>query len=51
MLAHGLIHGDLSAYNILSWEDQITLIDFPQVIYAVSNRNARAIFGHDVRRV
>ena len=26
----GLIHGDLSAYNILYWEGAITLIDFPQ---------------------
>jgi hypothetical protein len=50
-VAHGLIHGDLSAYNILYWEGRITLIDFPQVTYAASNRNARAIFERDVRRV
>jgi len=51
MLAHGLIHGDLSAYNILYWEGRITLIDFPQVTYAATNRNARAIFERDVQRV
>jgi RIO kinase 1 len=51
MLAQGLIHGDLSAYNILYWEGRITLIDFPQVTYAATNRNARAIFERDVRRV
>jgi RIO kinase 1 len=51
MLAQGLIHGDLSAYNILYWEGKITLIDFPQVTYAATNRNARAIFERDVRRV
>ena len=51
MLSQGLIHGDLSAYNILYWEGRITLIDFPQVTYAATNRNARAIFERDVSRV
>jgi RIO kinase 1 len=51
MLAQGIIHGDLSAYNILYWEGRITLIDFPQVSYVATNRNARAIFERDVRRV
>ena len=32
MLKHGRIHGDLSAYNILYWQGEITLIDFPQVV-------------------
>jgi len=51
MLAQGFIHGDLSAYNILYWEGQITLIDFPQVTDAHENRNARKILARDVRRV
>ena len=51
MLAQGLIHGDLSAYNILYWEGQITLIDFPQVIDFSQNTNAFAIFQRDVTRV
>jgi RIO kinase 1 len=51
MLAHGMIHGDLSAYNILYWEGKITLIDFPQVTMSESNHNAWRIFGRDVRRV
>jgi len=51
MLAQGVIHGDLSAYNILYWEGRITLIDFPQVSYVATNRNARAIFERDVTRV
>ena len=29
LLAHRRIHGDLSAYNILYWEGDITMIDFP----------------------
>lgn len=51
MLQFGLIHGDLSAYNILYWEGSITLIDFPQVTNARGNRNARAILQRDVARV
>jgi RIO kinase 1 len=51
MLAHGMIHGDLSAYNILYWEGKVTLIDFPQVTMSESNHNAYRIFQRDVRRV
>jgi RIO kinase 1 len=51
LLAHERIHGDLSAYNILFWEGEITLIDFPQVISPRTNRSAYAIFLRDVTRV
>lgn len=51
MLKHEMIHGDLSAFNILYWEGKVTLIDFPQVTMAVSNRNAYKIFLRDVQRV
>jgi len=51
MLQHGLVHGDLSAYNILYWEGRITLIDFPQVTDSRTNTQAAAIFARDVRRV
>lgn len=62
MLRYGRIHGDLSAYNILYWEGNITLIDFPQVVNSrVSkethifgsrvNPDAYAILQRDVTRV
>lgn len=51
MLQHGIVHGDLSAYNILYWEGRMTLIDFPQVVSSQANSNARAIFERDVTRV
>ncbi|MCB9134018.1 MAG: hypothetical protein H6636_01230 [Anaerolineales bacterium] len=51
MLRLGLVHGDLSAYNILYWDGDITLIDFPQAINPHHNRNAYAIFERDVTRV
>ncbi|MFC1878638.1 RIO1 family regulatory kinase/ATPase [Chloroflexota bacterium] len=51
LLANNLVHGDLSAYNILYWDGCITLIDFPQVIDPHINRNAYSIFERDIRRV
>jgi RIO kinase 1 len=51
LLKRERIHGDLSAYNILYWEGDITLIDFPQVISPKVNRHAFTIFERDVKRV
>ena len=51
MLQHGLIHGDLSAYNILHWEGKITLIDFPQVTDVLTNTNATFILQRDIKRI
>lgn len=51
MLANGIVHGDLSAYNILYWAGEITLIDFPQMVLPESNRNAFRIFRRDVQRI
>ena len=51
LLANQRIHGDLSAYNILYWEGDITLIDFPQVVHPEANPSAWVIFLRDVTRV
>lgn len=51
MLSLGHIHGDLSAYNILYWEGEITLIDFPQMITAHKNPHAFDLLLQDVERV
>jgi RIO kinase 1 len=51
MLAHHLVHSDLSAYNILYWEGQIAIIDFPQMVDARSNPHAPTLLERDVRRV
>ena len=51
MLANDIVHGDLSAYNVLYWEGKITLIDFPQVISPKNHRSAFQIFSRDIRRV
>jgi RIO kinase 1 len=51
MLRHDLIHGDLSAYNILYWDGTITLIDFPQVTDGQSNPQAHFILQRDLTRI
>jgi RIO kinase 1 len=51
MLQHNMIHGDLSAYNILYWEGKITLIDFPQVTMALTNPSAYMILRRDIQRI
>lgn len=51
LLAHGRVHADLSAYNILYWNGDIKLIDFPQAISPEENRNAFEIFERDLLRV
>jgi RIO kinase 1 len=51
MLAHDIIHADLSAYNILYWQGEIWLIDFPQAVSPRINRSAYQIFSRDVTRV
>lgn len=51
LLSKDRIHGDLSAYNLLYWDGEITLIDFPQVVYPQANPAAWSIFLRDVTRV
>lgn len=51
MLQNGMIHGDLSAYNILYWDGDITLIDFPQVTDSRSNPHSFDILKRDIVRV
>jgi len=51
LLSNKRIHADLSAYNILYWDGDITLIDFPQVVHPESNPSAWVIFLRDVTRV
>jgi RIO kinase 1 len=50
MLRHNLVHGDLSAYNMLYWEGEITIIDFPQVVNLETNPRARRILERDILR-
>jgi RIO kinase 1 len=51
MLCTGLIHGDLSAYNVLVGLDGPVMIDFPQVVSASGNNAARAMLLRDVNNL
>ena len=51
MLCIGLIHGDLSEYNVLVAPEGPVIIDFPQVVSAAGNNAARAMLLRDVHNL
>jgi RIO kinase 1 len=48
MLCAGLVHGDLSEFNVLVAGDGPVIIDLPQAIDAAGNNNAGRLFARDV---
>lgn len=48
MLCAGIIHGDLSEYNILLDSDGPVIIDLPQAVDAAANNNAQRMLERDV---
>ncbi|MFU8789315.1 MAG: PA4780 family RIO1-like protein kinase [Methylobacter sp.] len=48
MLCAGLVHGDLSEYNILIDADGPVIIDLPQAVDAAANNNASRMLERDV---
>jgi RIO kinase 1 len=51
MLCIGLIHGDLSEYNVLVAPEGPVIIDLPQVVSAAGNNAARAMLLRDVHNL
>ena len=51
MLCCGLIHGDLSPYNVLVGPDGPIVIDFPQVVSAAGNNAARQMLLRDINNL
>ncbi len=51
MLCAGLIHGDLSEFNILIDATGPVIIDLPQAVNATSNNNAFAMLERDVNNL
>ena len=47
-LYRNLIHGDLSAYNVLVWDGRVTLIDLPQAVDPRKNKHAKGLLERDV---
>lgn len=50
-LAENLVHGDLSPYNILYWEERARIIDFPQAVDPRKNQNAYDLLERDLVNV
>ena len=48
MLCAGMIHGDLSEYNVLVGPDGPVVIDLPQAVNAAGNNNARSMLLRDI---
>lgn len=51
LLACHRVHADFSAYNVLYWEGQFKIIDFPQAVDPRRNPDAFALFSRDVERL
>ena len=51
MLCAGIIHGDLSEYNVLVDRDGPVIIDLPQAVDAAGNNNAAAMLKRDVANI
>jgi len=51
MLSIGLIHGDLSEFNVLVSADGPVIIDLPQVVNAAGNNGALAMLERDVNNL
>jgi RIO kinase 1 len=48
VVASGWAHGDLSAYNLLWWQDEVWLIDFPQAVDLAANPGGLDFLHRDV---
>lgn len=51
MLCAGVIHGDLSEFNVLMGADGPVVIDFPQSVDPAANMNARELLLRDVENL
>ncbi|MFT5502716.1 MAG: RIO kinase 1 [Gammaproteobacteria bacterium] len=51
MLCEGLVHGDLSEFNVLVDDYGPVIIDFPQVVNAAANNHAKSFLTRDVNKI
>ncbi len=51
MLCAGLVHGDLSEFNVLLDENGPVIIDLPQAVDAAANNNAWTMLDRDVQNI
>ena len=51
MLCAGVVHGDLSEFNVLVNEEGPVIIDLPQAVDAAGNNHAKSMLSRDVRNM
>ena len=51
MLCAGIVHGDLSEFNILVGSDGPVIIDLPQAVDAAGNNHAKSMLARDVNNL
>lgn len=51
MLCAGVVHGDLSEFNVLVTEEGPVIIDLPQAVDAAANNSARSMLERDVKNI
>jgi RIO kinase 1 len=51
MLCAGIVHGDLSEFNVLVDDQGPVIIDLPQAVNAAANNSAQAMFARDVNNM
>ncbi|MGH2402516.1 MAG: RIO1 family regulatory kinase/ATPase [Candidatus Limnocylindria bacterium] len=51
LTAAGLVHADLSAYNVLWWRDRPVIIDLPQAVEFTTNAEAPELLHRDLANV
>ena len=47
----GLVHADLSVYNLLWWQGRLVVIDLPQAVDFITNSDAYELLRRDVTNV
>ena len=51
MTEAGVIHGDLSPFNLLVWRDRLYAIDLPQAADPYLNPDGLSLLHHDITTV
>ncbi|WP_069758167.1 serine protein kinase RIO [Streptomyces sp. LUP47B] len=51
MVQSGVVHGDLSAYNILAADERLVIIDLPQIVDLVGNLNGMDFLQRDCANI
>jgi len=51
MLCEGLVHGDLSEFNVLVDDHGPVIIDLPQVVNAAANNHAEHLLARDINKI